>query len=593
LEQFEPALAPDALPEGFQELYLREADGGVRPLLPAASAPQHRSPTQGPNGFALRFAGASSDFSRVFAEANDALPGATPAAPEVSAKEMDLYDLVAGEIHLENVLPGGAGTAPDAAFGSGEVLSSEWLPGLSHAISSDGSRVFWTDLTTGKLYLRENDATTAEVPDPGRCLASLPASEQVCFLAASSDGTRVLLSDGRIYNTDALAEPPVDLTEGAAGFLGLVGSSEDLSRVYFIDTAALTLPSDTNRQGAFAEAGKDNLYLSEPGVAHARYIATLAVADGASVEINGQSEGLGDWTPSPSKRLAQVTPDGTYLAFTSIAAVTGVPDEAPAGFCRPNTGPGQGAACKQVFEYDASANQLTCASCNPSGAPPIGNSVLPVIQPVGTEVAPPRSLTSGGRVYFNSFDTLSPIGGSVGLERVYEFEHAGQGTCTTPGGCVNLISSPSSNVDSSLLSAGETGGDVFFTTRAQLVPQVHDESVNLYDAREGGGFTETPNPTPCTGEGCRPPAPPPPPATSPLTPTFNGLGNLTPAPPPPPPPVKPLTRPQKLTKALAACHTKHNKAKRKACEAQAHRRYGPPHKAKKASHTATSHRGGK
>jgi hypothetical protein len=34
-------------------------------------------------------------------------------------------------------------------------------------------------------------------------------------------------------------------------------------------------------------------------------------------------------------------------------------------------------------------------------------------------------------------------------------------------------------------------------------------------------------------------------------------------------------------KALKACHAKHNKRKRKACEAQAQRRYGTPHKAKK------------
>ncbi len=52
---------------------------------------------------------------------------------------------------------------------------------------------------------------------------------------------------------------------------------------------------------------------------------------------------------------------------------------------------------------------------------------------------------------------------------------------------------------------------------------------------------------------------------------------------------KPLTRAQKLTKALKTCRAqhKHSHKKRLACEKQAHRRYGhAPKKAKKAR-TAT------
>jgi hypothetical protein len=46
---------------------------------------------------------------------------------------------------------------------------------------------------------------------------------------------------------------------------------------------------------------------------------------------------------------------------------------------------------------------------------------------------------------------------------------------------------------------------------------------------------------------------------------------------------KPPTRAQQLSKALKACHKKKSKAKRKGCEAQAHKRYGPVKKAKKGS----------
>ena len=47
------------------------------------------------------------------------------------------------------------------------------------------------------------------------------------------------------------------------------------------------------------------------------------------------------------------------------------------------------------------------------------------------------------------------------------------------------------------------------------------------------------------------------------------------------PKVKVLTRAQKLALALKACHKKHNHAKRKVCERQARKKYGPVKKAKK------------
>jgi hypothetical protein len=47
------------------------------------------------------------------------------------------------------------------------------------------------------------------------------------------------------------------------------------------------------------------------------------------------------------------------------------------------------------------------------------------------------------------------------------------------------------------------------------------------------------------------------------------------------PKTKTLTRAQKLALALKACHKQHNHAKRKACERQARRKYGPVKKAKK------------
>jgi hypothetical protein len=52
------------------------------------------------------------------------------------------------------------------------------------------------------------------------------------------------------------------------------------------------------------------------------------------------------------------------------------------------------------------------------------------------------------------------------------------------------------------------------------------------------------------------------------------------------PSVKPLTRAQKLAKALKACRKDHKKRKRLACEKQAKKKYGPIEK--KASKAASA-----
>jgi hypothetical protein len=93
---------------------------------------------------------------------------------------------------------------------------------------------------------------------------------------------------------------------------------------------------------------------------------------------------------------------------------------------------------------------------------------------------------------------------------------------------------------------------------------------------EFGPFDPKPPPSP-------PPSPPaPPPSSPPVSPPATA-----PAPPPSAPLApKPLTRAQKLTKALRECMMK-PKRKRAGCEATARKLYGPKHKAKSHTHGAT------
>jgi hypothetical protein len=107
----------------------------------------------------------------------------------------------------------------------------------------------------------------------------------------------------------------------------------------------------------------------------------------------------------------------------------------------------------------------------------------------------PRYLSEDGqRVFFDSSDALLPAA-SNGKQNVFEYEN----------GAIHLISSGSSDEDSTLADASANGDDVFFTTRAQLVPEDQDENSDMYDARVDGGFPVATSPAPCTGEGCRGP----------------------------------------------------------------------------------------
>src|SRR6201999_3906448 len=96
------------------------------------------------SGLGAFYAGESQDSSRKFFEANDAL---TSNAVDGGEKENNLYESVEGQLRLVNVLPDGS-TEPNASFGTPptEQLETE---NAAHAISNDGSRVFWTDLNTG------------------------------------------------------------------------------------------------------------------------------------------------------------------------------------------------------------------------------------------------------------------------------------------------------------------------------------------------------------------------------------------------------------------------------------------------------------
>ena len=167
----------------------------------------------------------------------------------------------------------------------------------------------------------------------------------------------------------------------------------------------------------------------------------------------------------------------------------------------------------------------------------------------------------------------------------------------TSGGCTGLISSGTSGRESAFLDASQSGDDVFFVTAGSLVSADTDHSLDIYDAHVCSEaepcltYPTSSSPECESAASCRPAGSGSPPAeTAPPSSTYKGPGN-TPtvhvlpykAGSPPVKP-KPLTKAQKLAKALQACrkHHRHSKKKRAACERQARKTYGARPTGKKA-----------
>jgi len=201
-------------------------------------------------------------------------------------------------------------------------------------------------------------------------------------------------------------------------------------------------------------------------------------------------------------------------------------------------------------------------------------------------------VSNEGRLLFNSPDALVPADGN-GKNDVYQYEPNGLGSCASSTGCVGLISSGSSDRESAFLEAGASGEDVFFLTAAALVPNDINGAYDVYNAHvctptspcveaQAGSDFECESASACHGT---PPTSAPAISTAPTTST-GPSGNtpritvLSEQSAKAPTVKKPLTRSQKLAKALKACKKIKAKSKRKSCERQAHKKYGPTSKKK-------------
>jgi hypothetical protein len=527
-----------------------------------------------------------------------------------------------GHLRLASVLPDGSAAEPTTTSGFGrngaQLTCNMSTSLLRHAISADGSKAFWSypgaypafteppfTFVSEPLLARVDGSQTIELDaaQPGSFAANLPfppfaISGLGKYQDATPDGSRVFFTDqfpltvtagvgsNHLYMYDfnrPEGEELLDLTPnggGSAEVQGVIGASEAGDYVFFTASAALTPPSEENEAGEHAEAGESNLYLWREA------------EGGPEIRFIAQAEAL-NATGRPDRQQARVSPDGRWLAFVSQKSLTGydntIGDGSPACALTSEGEPSGGPDCREAFVYSASADRLDCASCNPSGARPIGPPAENGETSFPTWSTPyqqPRYLGDGGRTFFMSRDALAPRDVNQ-RQDVYQWEPAGTGACTEADpsfspqnrGCVDLITTGESADDSYLIDASASGEDVFLSTRQRLTWSDEDERFDVYDARVGGGFPEPPPPPVCEGEGCREGSTSAGPLPSAGTSPFHGAGN-----PPSRRNCKPAARRAKKLSGRAKKLRRHaNQAKRNGKSAVAkHRRRKSTHLAKRA-----------
>jgi hypothetical protein len=437
-----PPLPGSGAPPGYQNYYLRnDENGSFAALLTAA-------PALSPEEFSLAFAGASPDLRHVVLSTCAKLTPEATEQPVCESGGPNLYEWSEGTLRLINRL----GSDP---LGTSDAR----LAAQSGAISTDGSRIYFTVGEEAELFLREGASGA-------RPVSLAPA---VQFQTATPSGAFAFYSKGgELFRYDALGESSELIAEDVKGVLG---ASADGSRVYYATAAGLFL-------------------WTAPGT-------VTEIASGPPAAF------AGDYPPTTG--TARLSADGTHLAFLSTERLSGYD----------NTDQSTGKPDAEVYLYSAGggAGTLTCASCNPTGERPLGPSTIPGgvangTQPGATDSYKPRSLSADGtRLFFDSRDSLV-LQDTNNAPDAYEWEASGTGSCAAAGGCVGLISSGRAAEGASFVDAAANGSDAFFLTASSLVPQ-DPGSVDLYDAREGGGFPAPPSPIPCEGDACQslPPEP--------------------------------------------------------------------------------------
>lgn len=508
-----------------------------------------------------------------------------------------------------------------------EVLLGSGSVSAFHAVSAGGSEIFFTTNINAQpgercdtpvkpnefpnepaqVFMRVDGNTTVRISER-RCTdvpCSTAKDATAVFRGASSGGEKVFfttsqplvnndrdatndlyeaeISDGIVQNLIMVSEGnATDPTRGEGGdVLGVTRISDDGSHIYFGATGVLTTKENAEDHQK-AERGADNLYVYNTVTRETKFVAaTMTAVEKAAITAHfgcsskkvivlrrkcereeAEALAVGEvlWGVHDD-RPAQATPDGSFLVFaTEFELLHSVPE--------------RDTHISSVYRYDAQTESLArisvaegdyVSNSNVFGATiSAPDFVLPGLHEQG-EMGTRAISRDGSMVVFLTQDQLSPLAVN-GLENVYVWHE----------GSVALISDGHSPTNDGSPVISLSGRDIFFGTSDGIASSDADGLVDIYDARIGGGTAQPAALTaPCLQDACQGPLSAAPSFGVPGSATFSSPGNLT------PPVSKPLTRAQKLAKALRACRTKHNKHKRASCKTRARKRYGSMSKSNK------------
>jgi hypothetical protein len=442
---------------------------------------------------------------------------------------------------------------------------------LTSAISSDGERIYFQNRTISgsveepkgnceepvcDLYLRENGTTTIHV-SATECTAncgvdSSPdifrwadrAGDKALFVscakltdasaeAKSCNGSSPVVAEQlKLYRWDRNGAPGhrlVDLTvdhEPADGSqpdaLEQIGASADGDTVYFVAGGQIVSGGPT---GSFLKLYRWRWNGGSPGVDYlGPYLSTWQNGTTEN-NSNGFESTVLENDPNADRRHSLVTPDGEYLLIRTKLELDPAADRD---------------SDSDLYRWHEGGDWL-CISCQLPGVPSAGH-----VDSYQTSLCggcftstisleePEYSISDDGRhVFFSTPDALVPedVNGEAGCPIMSSHTFKGNlYSCTDVyewhDGTVSLVTSGTGSQPFTLIGATHTGEDVFFATGQPMVGWDADNSIDVYDARVGGGFPEPPaQPAICESEACTGPGTSAPDTSGAGTAVFEGPGN--------------------------------------------------------------------
>jgi hypothetical protein len=355
-----------------------------------------------------------------------------------------------------------------------------------------------------RLYLRVNNITTYEVS----------RGQEVNYVGMTKDASKVFFTTTKALDEVADLDTSRDLymweEQGDKLTLisqeGALGNTDACTATWTTKCGVLPLTPIAMQFSEYFDLrahvpGMDDVLANESGDIYFYSPEDLVAGKvGGDGERNlylyrdGQLHFVTTFQPGTQIERITISQDGSNAAFMTKSTLTSYDSK----------------GAKEVFSYNANIDALRCASCNPSGAAPFGDTVS--VAEAGGFMA------NDGRTFFATKESLVPQD-TNGLRDIYEYVDGraqlistGTGDRESTGG-LEVISVFFGNLQTSLESVSRDGVDVYFSTFESLVPEDKNGSfLKIYDARTGGGFAFDPDLGPCAaadechGQGTTPPS---------------------------------------------------------------------------------------